>query len=122
MEADEAIEVLPRRNSQYKSKFKSAQPCNFFTNLYEIELKQKENVVYQFVVETTPEIPQDSTGLYKAIYRSINKQLKEKIKDVISSGTMIWGFQNLTKAAIFQSEFNLDGENHKYDVMVKPVK
>jgi hypothetical protein len=35
---------------------------------------------------------------------------------------MIWGFQNLTKAAVFQCEFNLDGENHKYDVIVKPVK
>ena len=76
MESDEAIEVLPRRNSQYKSKFKSAQPCNFFTNLYEIDFKQKDNVVYQFCIETTPEIPQDSAGLFKSIYRSIHKQLK----------------------------------------------
>ncbi len=59
--------------------------------------------MYQFVIETTPEIPQDSALLYRYIYKAINKQLREKIKDVIASGTMIWGFQNLTKAAMFQA-------------------
>jgi len=62
-------------------------------------------VVYQFEVETTPDIPKDSSHLYRLIYKKINKELKEKIQDVIESGTMIWGFQDLKKAAMFQAEF-----------------
>lgn len=54
--------------------------------------------------------------------RSIKRQLKEKINDVISSGTMIWGFQNLSKPAVFQAEFNEAGQNYKFDVTVKPTK
>ena len=54
--------------------------------------------------------------------RSIKRQLKEKINDVISSGTMIWGFQNLSKPAVFQAEFNEAGQDYKFDVTVKPTK
>lgn len=43
---------------------------------------------------------------------------------MIESGTMIWGFQNLSKPTIFQCQFTEpNSENvHKYDVLVKPVK
>lgn len=95
---------------------------NFFTNLYEVNLDKKNNTVYQFVIDTTPEIPKDSAGLYRSIFRSIRKQLKEKINDVISSGTMIWGFQNLAKPAVFQVEFTEGGQVYKFDVIVKPTK
>ena len=79
-------------------------PSTFFTNLTKISVDQKHNAIYQFVIETTPEIPHDSAGLYRCIYRAVNKQLREKIKDMIASGTMIWGFQNLSKVAVFQAE------------------
>lgn len=41
---------------------------------------------------------------------------------MISSGTMLWGFQNLSKAAVFQAEFTEDGHEYKFDVIIKPVK
>ena len=35
---------------------------------------------------------------------------------------MIWGFQNLSKPAMFTAEFKEDGHDYKFDVLVKPVK
>lgn len=37
---------------------------------------------------------------------------------------MLWGFQNLSKPTIFQCEFKEPNseQQHKYDVLIKPVK
>jgi hypothetical protein len=124
MEADEPsqLALLPRRNSQFKSKFKNAQEVVFFTNLYEIDTNQQNSTMYQFVLETTPEIPQDSAGLYRSIYRKIHKELREKLQDVIESGQMVWGFKNLNKPAVFQAAFNENDHEYKFDILLKPTK
>ena len=35
---------------------------------------------------------------------------------------MLWGFQNLKKPTVFQCQFEEEGQQFKFDVLVKPVK
>jgi hypothetical protein len=122
MQADEDLTLLPRRNSQHKAEFKNSRPVSFYSNLYELDFQSKLDTIFQFVLDATPQVKKDSPKIYKKIYHSARKDIQSKIGEFMDSGDMIWGFKSLSKPTIFQSEFDLDGEHHKYDLTIKQVK
>lgn len=48
--------------------------------------------------------------------------MKEKIGFVTSSGLMIWGIKKLNIPLNIKTQFQIDNQDFKYDVLIKPTK
>lgn len=63
----------------------------FRTNCYDIELTGKSLFMYQYVVETDPVIPQDSTKIWYKLVKDIETKLQKVIGLVSHRGNTLWG-------------------------------
>jgi hypothetical protein len=74
MEADQNnLLSLPKRAQGQPVKFPPAQQRQFLTNHYSIKFHQTRSTIYQFMFDSTPEIPQDSKELLFQVVKSIRK-------------------------------------------------
>jgi hypothetical protein len=64
---------LPKRALGQPVKLPQAQRREFLTNHYTIKLPQTRSTIYQFMFDSTPEIPQDSKELLFQVVKSIRK-------------------------------------------------
>lgn len=64
---------------------------DFRTNCYDIELTEKSLFMYQYVVETDPIIPLDSTKIWYKLVKDIETRLQKVIGLVSHRGNTLWG-------------------------------
>jgi hypothetical protein len=67
----------------------------FRTNCYDIELTGKSLFMYQYVVETDPVIPLDSTKIWYKLAKDIETKLQKVIGLVSHRGNTLWGNKSL---------------------------
>jgi len=63
----------------------------FRTNCYDIELTGKSLFMYQYLVETDPVIPLDSTKIWYKLVKDIETKLQKVIGLVSHRGNTLWG-------------------------------
>jgi hypothetical protein len=64
---------------------------DFKTNCYDIELTAKSLFLYQYVVETDPPIPLDSTKIWYKLVKNIEKKLEKEIGLISHRSNTLWG-------------------------------
>jgi hypothetical protein len=88
----EDYNLFPKRHEKKDGSFEKWGRCQFFTNLYEVEIDPRRNKFYQYSA-TIEEVPKDSADVYFRAIKSIKPQLQEKLGYMTSKGQMIWGWK-----------------------------
>jgi hypothetical protein len=122
MEAESPLQTLPQREYDRKVSFSGSQQKQLMTNYFEIKFGKKYDVVYQFMFDTEPQIPQDSKELLFKVVKSIRNELNKKVGLITASGLMIWGYKKLDIPLSIKTTFMLDSKEYRFDVIIKPTK
>ena len=87
------IENLPLRPKMGTS-FDKLNKELITTNYYKLT-KFISFLCYQYDITFQPEVPEDSRAVFKGLIASASKELKERLKDYIHRGKIVWAFVNL---------------------------
>jgi hypothetical protein len=105
MEADNPLQLLPQREYDRKVNFPTSQHKPLVSNYFEIKFNSKYDVVYQFMFDTEPQLPQDSKDLLYRVVKSVRKELRDKVGLITASGLMLWGSKKLTIPLAIKTAF-----------------
>lgn len=123
MEATEpALQLLPRQRKGVITKQGNSRPTSFFSNIYEIKLKEDTMDIYQYYFDISPELPPDSDGLIEKISKVIAPDLKKNIGLITFRGFMAWGRKEMKTVLALKAEFLRNETKHAYEILVKPTK
>jgi hypothetical protein len=98
--------LMPRQPKEFKTKVTNGYEAKFYSNIYEIRLKNKSMPIYQYSLDISPQIAHDSDGQINKIMKTIHTELKKEIGTICHKGFMIWGRKNSEKVLTLKAEFN----------------
>lgn len=110
------LNLLPKRPYPLKENAFQRKDT-FVTNHYRISIN-KYTDIYQFVLESDPNIPDDSIPLLRELVKSARGELTSALGFVTHKGKVLWGLKSIEKMLILKSRVN----QRNYELLIKPTR
>jgi hypothetical protein len=113
---------MPRNPKGTKTISKEGHATRFVSNLYEIKLKNCTAPIFQFSLDITPELPDNSNAIKDKIVYTLHRNLCQLVEKFAHKGDMLWGRKALSKPETMVAEFEKNKDHFRFEVLVKQVK
>ena len=114
--------IMPKRNYEYRQKYKNDRNITITTNMFEIKLIDEFHKFTLFSVEIYPEIAEDNSSLIRQIYFNIViPKLPKNFKKVFWAGLNLYTFITEEKDKNYNN-IEIKDELNKIQYIIKLVK